>query len=199
MVVHGNLEKNWDSKMQNDHVTFRKVLSFFSVFSGAFFGAALGAVAQTADAPSAVQEVYRDWIVRCEQVEASGERICEMRQELREADSNQLVLAVSLQLPEEPSDVNLTLLAPFGVKLSQPIELGLAETPVLTVPYRTCLPRGCFAVTTVDAETLAQLRDADGGSISVRIASVDDQFIDAQISLIGFSSALTRLEAFRAE
>jgi invasion protein IalB len=154
------------------------------------------AFAQEAEGPSSVQETYRDWIVSCEMMPGAegqpDQRACEMRQELRQAEGNQLVLAAGLQTQGEAASASLTLVAPFGLALSQPITIDIAETRLVEVPFRTCFPRGCIAVTTLDEVALDGLMAGDEAQVSMTTTA--GQALVVTISLAGFTGAWTRLQ-----
>lgn len=151
--------------------------------------------AQDAGSPNAIQETYQDWLVNCVTPEASeGEaapavRLCQMRQELRQAEGNKRVLTMALQPAAEGAGASLTLVAPFGLLLAQPITMDVAGVRVAEVPYRTCLPRGCIAT----AELGAIDRITTGSEATVSMTTTDGQTLNVMISLAGFADAWTRL------
>jgi invasion protein IalB len=152
--------------------------------------------AQADEGPSSVQETYRDWVVNCVTPQATEampapERVCEMRQELRQAEGNQLVLATALQPNVEGSDATLTFVAPFGLLLSAPIGVDVGETRVAEVPYRTCLPRGCIALTALDETVIDAL--AAGAEAQVSLTATEGQTLGVVVSLSGFTAAWNRL------
>lgn len=178
----------------------------FGLVLGLIAGMVPGQIlAQQAEGPSAVQETYRDWIVRCEMRQdiadetVSAGRVCEMRQELRQGESNQLVLAVSLQPQTDGAGANLTLVAPFGLLLSKPIAIDIAEIRLIDVPYQTCLPRGCIAATTLDVAALAQLLAVEGNKARMTMTATDGQALTVSVSSLGLSDAWSRLQVLSKE
>lgn len=153
------------------------------------------------EGPSAIQETYRDWVVSCQAVQGNegpaGRRVCEMRQELRRQEGNQLVLAAGLQPRPEGPGASLTLIAPFGLLLSEPITIAIAETRLAEAAFRTCLPRGCIAGTTLDEAALTQM--IAGAEAQVTMTATDGQTLVIPLSLIGFTGAWTRLQTLERE
>lgn len=160
------------------------------------------AQAQGAEDPSMVQETYRDWVVNCVTPQATEAapapvRVCEVRQELRQTEGNQLVLSVALQPQLDSAGASLTLVAPFGLLLSQPITIDVADTRVADVPFRTCLPQGCIATASIDQAAVDRM--AAGAEAVVQMTTTDGQVLSLQVSLAGFIGAWDRLLALRGQ
>lgn len=154
------------------------------------------AQAQETASPSSVQETYQSWVVGCVTPQAvEGQpapgRVCEMRQELRQAEGNQRVLAVALQPAAEGDGASLTLVAPFGLLLSQPIAIDIAEARVIDVPFRTCFPQGCLATTQLPQAGIDQM--AAGDEAVITMTTQTDQALTMRVSLAGFTAAWNRL------
>lgn len=159
------------------------------------------AAAQTAgDTPDLVQETYRDWVVRCEtplrEDGTSGEQVCEMAQELTQSDGGQLVLRVALQAMADGTAA-LTLITPFGLRLSEGMAIEIATERVAEIGFRTCLPQGCIATGVLDAAAIAPL---EAGESAELIMTADaGNTLSLSVSLNGFSGAWTRLGVLRDE
>ena len=121
-------------------------------------------------------------------------RVCEMRQELRQAQSNQRVLTVALQ-PADDEGANITLVAPFGLLLSEGISISVADNDLLSVPFRTCLPGGCIGQAQVSQSVIAQLVAGDEARVSM--VTNAEQPLAVTVSLIGFTAAWNRLLELR--
>lgn len=152
--------------------------------------------AQAAEpAPDSLTETYGDWIVHCvtpasTDGAASGPQICEMTQELRQKANNQRVLAVSVQPNENEADI--TIVGPFGLKLSAGIRLSVEESDVLAIGFHTCLPAGCVANSHLDSAALATLLESDSAKVSM--VDTGDNILEISISLNGFTAAFARLK-----
>lgn len=160
-----------------------------------------GAAAQTAsEAPDLVQETYRDWVVRCETPQlddgTSGEQVCEMAQELSQTDSGQLVLRVALQAMADGTAA-LTLITPFGLRLSEGVAIGVAAQRVAEIGFRTCLPKGCIATGVLDATAIAPLKA--GETAQVIMAADAGNNLSLSVTLNGFTGAWARLGVLRGE
>lgn len=145
------------------------------------------------ESPSAMQETYRDWMVNCVTPEpAEGQtatRQCETSQELSQTEGSQRVLRVALQ--SAPEGATLTLVTPFGLLISEPVTIDIAQSSMAEVPFRTCLPAGCIATSPIDQATVEQMEA--GGEATVSMTSTNGQTLSVAVSLAGFSSAWARL------
>jgi invasion protein IalB len=153
----------------------------------------------TAEAPTSLTETYRDWVVRCatapsvEGQTASPVRICEMTQELRQQDSGQRVLALSvIQSADDADTASLTLVSPFGLLLSAGIQIEVSEAALLDMAFRTCLPAGCIALSDLTADQIGTL--AEGETATVILTDTNGQTLRLDVSLAGFTAAWNRLK-----
>lgn len=155
------------------------------------------------DAPDALTENYRDWVLIC-QNSANAEtvqtgRLCEITQELRQAESGQRVLRITLTQSSDPSEdgVTLTLITPLGVRLADGVSLTLAEDDVAGAAFQTCLPAGCIATATLSPGIMERL--ARGGTATIGMFSTSGDRAQFEISLQGLSAAWRRLTALVQE
>lgn len=164
--------------------------------------AASGVWAQTAEtAPDHLQESYRDWVLRCQTPQATEGgattgRICEIAQELTQSDTNQRVLTIALQaLPDETA--RLTLVTPFGLRLSDGVAIDVAPGRLTQLAFRTCLPQGCIASGALDIEALERL--STGEKATVQMTGDSGQPFALEVSLNGFAAAWSRLTGLKPE
>jgi invasion protein IalB len=98
---------------------------------------------------------------------------------------------MALQPAADGTDVAITVIAPFGLSLSQPITIDLAETRLLNVPFQTCMPSGCIATATADATAMERL--LAGTDAVVDMTAINGQTLRLQLPLAGFAAAWSRL------
>ncbi len=129
--------------------------------------------------PDSLVESYGNWLVRCgPEAGRSGDealgtvetRACEASQELFQAEVGQRLVAVLLR--REGDATNVTIIAPFGLLLSEGITLAADDEDLQRIGFRTCLPSGCFARADLDADTVAALLTAQ--SVTLTMAAVPD-------------------------
>lgn len=162
---------------------------------------AAGSLSAQTTGPDLLQETYRDWIVRCETPKAAEDaaapsRRCEMVQELSQAESGQRVLTLVVQAVAE-GGARLTLITPFGVRLSEGVAIDMGEERLLQLGFRTCLAQGCIASAALDRDAMDRL--AGGTAASVRMTiDANGQPLAVETSLAGFDAAWARLTAVLA-
>lgn len=146
---------------------------------------------QVATPPNSMTETYGAWTVRCMTPEAAdSERQCEMVQELSREEDGQRLLAISVQ--DNEGIGQLVLLVPFGLQLSQGVQMTVAEGQVAQIPFHTCMPAGCIARTDLEAEPIARLQR--GSTLQVEMRTTADEPFAVDLSLQGFTAAWTRLQ-----
>lgn len=150
------------------------------------------------EGPTALSETYQDWVVNCQQVGAKPDgtvtRSCQMIQELSQKNNNQRVLLVSI-VPEVDGAVpRATIIAPFGLKLSQGLGLFVGDDNIATAPFATCLPAGCVAYLDLDSAMLDTLQKGEVVNIVSQPLQSEEPLVIA-VSLAGFTAAWKRLNA----
>ena len=161
--------------------------AFFIPFAAAAQGLPGGA--------SALSETHGDWAVSCRGSE--NDITCSMSQRHVRDESRQLVLAIELH-PQGPDAANGIILLPFGLRLADGVMLAIdEEAQIATLPFSTCLPSGCIVRISLETDTVAALREGDKLNI---VTTADDggEAVQLDVSLNGFTSALQRIAALRA-
>lgn len=157
-------------------------------------GHLLMSTAAMAENPTELSETYQDWVVRCSSIAGAQQPVtfCEMSQELRHADSGQRVLAIGIQDDGSGNAGVATVIAPFGLRLSNGLGILVQGRQIVKTPFETCLPTGCIARFVIDAEALEAFRRGAAAEIAVTAnANGEDVLID--VSLLGFTAAWDRL------
>jgi len=146
----------------------------------------------TGAAPNSLTVTFQDWVVRCAMVtvqDGSQHQACEMAQELTQSDTGQRVLSAIVRKTRD--DTGLTVIAPFGLLLSQGVAMSIDGSDPVPIAFRTCLPGGCIAPKVLSDAELASL--ARGNEAVLTMANTNDQPFTVTLSLAGFSAALKRL------
>lgn len=147
------------------------------------------------EGPSAFTETYQDWVVNCQQLRQEDETEvgnCTMSQELRQANNNQLVLLVSITLAMNGNAPGATIVAPFGLDLSQGVGMVISGNDIATVPFTTCLPAGCIAKMNLEPAILDKLQSGENAQVVVLPRQSANPLL-ISISLAGFTQAWNRL------
>ncbi|MCF3936272.1 invasion associated locus B family protein [Acuticoccus sp. M5D2P5] len=153
----------------------------------------LSSVAAQDAGPDALTEVYRDWTVRCATPDG-GERRCWMTQVVNQTETGERILQIEIALSDDGP--LLAFLTPFGLHLPSGLDIAIDEGTVRTLAFRTCLPRGCLIEERPDEEELSAMRRGQTMSVTM-VAAQNENAVNMELSLSGFSAAYNRLSALR--
>ena len=140
------------------------------------------------DGPDTLNEIYKEWAVRCVALRDGG-RLCEMFQERRQTETGRRVLAIALTRSEQGAV--LSVVGPFGTLLDEGIRILVDGKEVLPMRYRTCMPDGCVARSEIPAAAIETF--AKGKEATVRVVALDGNPVEIKTSLSGFTAAWKRL------
>lgn len=156
--------------------------------------------------PDTVVESYGNWQVRCgppaaptdaaitgaEDQAENGARslVCEAMQELFQSETGQRLVAVAFSRAGDGA--GMTIVAPFGLLLSEGITLTDNGTALALIGFRTCLPTGCIARADLDADTIANVIAAPDLTLSMRAAPGGEP-VTIPLLREGLTEAWTRL------
>lgn len=148
--------------------------------------------------PSALSETYGSWVVSCQSrgtdVEGETARQCQMSQNLTQQRSGQRILFVGITRNPEDGAATMSVVAPFGLDLSQGFALEVEETAVLEAPFETCLPAGCIVNSPITMDQISRLAAQDIGTARmVSNGQTPDNPLRIQFQMDGFLGAWNRL------
>jgi invasion protein IalB len=144
--------------------------------------------------PDRTTATHGDWVLRCEFANAS-ERGCELTHSIQDARGQLLALLTARRGTPEGQ---LTFTAQVGANTSvaEPARFVIEDQAALSLAFRRCMPRGCFAtVQLAENEAFALGRRNDAAKLEYRDA--DGTPISIPVSLRGLTSSLEALK--RAE
>ncbi|WP_309085981.1 invasion associated locus B family protein [Chelativorans sp.] len=147
--------------------------------------------------PTTLSETYDSWTVQCAN-RSEGEqtrRVCQMSQELLQQESRQRVLLFAIS-KEGENAAKATVIAPFGLMLSEGLRIEINETELVRGAYRTCLPAGCVVEFDLPEAAIDQLGAAEAATVFMTANT--GQPVTTDISMKGFSAAYQRLVALSA-
>lgn len=148
--------------------------------------------------PDQLSETYRDWVVRCDPSQSTfgSSAGCEMSQDLRQEGTGQRVIAIGIQVIDETSEGLMTVVAPFGLRLSDGLRITKNETNLATTEFETCLPTGCIARLPLLPNILTAFQQGSSANVTMT-SNFDGDDVSISISLIGFTAAWERLISFQ--
>jgi invasion protein IalB len=150
--------------------------------------------------PSTTTASFGDWVLRCQRLGdgEAGSRICEVAQAMQAQGQKTPFVQIAIGRPAagEPLRVTLVLLPDLSFPSSAQV-VGDGNGPVLDLPWRRCLPGGCFADAVARDDVLKRWRGlTEPGRIVVKSASGREVAIP--LSFRGLAPALDALAKERA-
>ncbi len=144
--------------------------------------------------PSSMQEVYGDWSVNCGLTGAEGAktRVCQMSQELRRKETNQLVLAIGISPGDDKVGAKTTVIAPFGLTLADGLRIELDEAELMKGSFATCVPAGCVVEIPLSNDVIKSLASGKTAT-AVTTIKASGEPMRTDFSLNGFATAWNRL------
>ncbi len=149
--------------------------------------------------PERSTETFGAWTVTCQKQQASQEtgadaqtQICSANQILTQQASGQRILSISAQKNAKTGDLELIILAPFGLDIRKPVTLQSADNTVFEESFTTCLPAGCVLRSTLD-ETQRQQLAANEKAV-ITFTRLEETPLKIEFSTKGFGPALARLQ-----
>lgn len=158
--------------------------------------AAPGAAAPPgATPPELREERVQDWTVLCGTPSAGGPEQCEMRQQIADAEGNTLVLAVIGKLPDRP-EPGMLVLMPLGIFLPAGVALQIDNGPEVPLQVQRCIQTSCQVELLLDAEIMNRMKAGTKATVTYAGQNPQGQVarVQAEISLLGFTAALGRVE-----
>ena len=151
------------------------------------------AATPAAPRPDRTTATYGDWVLRCELPAGGGERACEAAQTVLD-QRGQVLAQIAARQPSPAGGITLVVQVGTNATVSEPLRLSVEGQAVLTLSFRRCLPRGCFAETQPGEDELgALLRRTEPAQIE--FVDSDGQAVAIPASLRGLSASLDALWA----
>jgi invasion protein IalB len=180
------------NREQNDR-PLRRILCAVAA-SAALLGLAAGAaVAQPADqAPQAPASAGTEtqqgvaWIKLCTTDEKTKQEQCLVTQELREANSGQLLASGSVRIAEGEKTL-LIFAVPIGVLLPPGARIQIDEDKPTIAPYTICFPAACVVRMEIDDAFVAALKR--GKNMTVSVMNAERKAVGFPLTLVGFTKA----------
>ncbi|MGD1933355.1 MAG: invasion associated locus B family protein [Candidatus Phaeomarinobacter sp.] len=154
---------------------------------------ATGAHAQTSEGGAVqptVVEQHGMWVFEC--TPTNGSEFCTMQQVLSNADTQEVLLHVTIAYHPRSADLLMVSRTPLGVELPLGIGMQVDEGQQMAAPYTNCTEAGCRATAPLSPELVNMLKNGNTMKISFGYRG---QRIDAPVSLTGFTAAYSAISA----
>lgn len=146
--------------------------------------------------PSSTTASFGDWTLRCQRLADAGKtvRICEVAQVLQAQGQQAPIAQIALGRLANGEPVRVTAVMPVSVSFPSSVQITMGEKDAKPVdlPWRRCLPTGCFAEAAPGDDVLKQWRKAgEAGRILFKDAAGRD--LALPLSARGLDQALDAL------
>jgi len=143
-----------------------------------------------------VKEKSGDWTVQCIRAPEGQTDPCEMVQLLKEANGNPVVEMRIFALPAGGQAIaGSTVITPLETLLTEPLRLVIDGSAAKRYPYSWCSRMGCISRIGFSAADVDQLKRGAKGTMTIVPAAAQDQKVDLNMSLTGFTAAWNMLSA----
>lgn len=146
--------------------------------------------------PSSTTASFGDWTLRCQRITDAGKtlRVCEVAQVLQAQGQQAPIAQVALGRIANGEPVRVTAVMPVSVTFPSSVQIVMGEKDAKPVelPWRRCLPTGCFAEVAPGDDVLKQWRKGtEAGRILFKDAAGRD--LALPLSSRGLDQALEAL------
>jgi invasion protein IalB len=142
-----------------------------------------------------VKSTHGDWQLRCIRTQ-DGSDPCEIYQLLKDAKGNSVAEITMVALPDGGQAVaGATVIVPLETLLPQELRLAIDGGTPKSYPYSFCATVGCFSRIGFTGEEIEKMKKGNKATISVVPIAAPDKIVSVDISLKGFTDALTAVKA----
>jgi invasion protein IalB len=150
---------------------------------------------EMAGQPNTIMETYDSWTVRCDAAKTTDvghARQCQMSVDVLQGQPNQRALTLVLKPTTKGGGLAGTIIAPFGLKVSEGVTIKAGSKDLKKIAVLTCLPIGCLAQADFSADEVKVLGGQE--KLVARVVAYDgDNSMDVDVPMKGFNAALARL------
>jgi invasion protein IalB len=144
--------------------------------------------------PDRTTASYGDWVLRCE-LSNGSERGCEVAQTIQDGRGQVLAL-VTARRATPTAPITFTAQVGINTTVAEPARLVIEDQAVLSLVFRRCMPRGCFAEAQLpEGEASSLVRRNDAAKLEYRAS--DESLISIPVSLRGLTPSLEALSRHR--
>jgi invasion protein IalB len=151
--------------------------------------------AQVPAEPSVTTASFGDWTLRCQRLDAAKPgRVCEVALVLQAQGQQAPIAQIAIGRVANNEPLRVTAVMPVSVTFPSSVQIVLGEKDAkpLDLPWRRCIPTGCFADAAPSDEMVRQWRKAgEAGRIQFRDAAGRD--LALPLSTRGLDPALDAL------
>lgn len=143
-----------------------------------------------------VAGTFGQWALLCNEPKKEEKRRCSLVQALVEQSSQQLVFRVVVTYAPK-GRLLLKIDGPTGIALQKGLEFSPDGEKIYRIPFHTCVPKGCSAMSPIEDDLKQDLLKSEKGTITVY--ALDGRAVRALAQLTGFPDGLTALDNSRTK
>jgi len=153
------------------------------------------AVSIPAQAQGTVVGAFGDWVLECDVPPGAQYEQCALKQTVQAEDRDNIGLVVFVLKTADQMAQLIRVVAPLGVLLPPPFQLGLAidGEHIGEIGFVRCVQEGCIAEALLEPELLSRLRSGTTAIFSIFVSPELDGGIGIPVSLVGFSDGFEAL------
>ena len=145
--------------------------------------------------PQVTTASYGDWLLRCVKLPAVGEeKHCEITQSIQVEGQTQPIAQIAVGHPTAKDPIHITVVLPNNVSFPTGVKLGLTDkdSQPIELPWKRCVPGGCFADTTLTESVIARWRETTASG-QIQFVDASARTVSLPFSFRGMSQALEAL------
>jgi invasion protein IalB len=134
---------------------------------------------------------YENWVLTCREfLEGPKKRSCSMTVAVQKQDTNQIVLALTVQ-PNEQGQMVASIQTPTGIAIAPGVELKLEKAAARKLAFDFCEPSRCSASLIADKNFAREASAA--ASLTVIVQSSDGKPVNFEFPIKGFDKAYAKM------
>jgi invasion protein IalB len=134
---------------------------------------------------------YENWILTCREfLDGPKKRNCSITVAIQKQDTNQIVLALTVQ-PNEQGQMVASIQTPTGVAIAPGVELKLEKAAARKFMFDFCEPSRCSASLIADKNFIREASLAS--SLAIVIQSSDGKPVNFEFPIKGFDKAYAKM------
>jgi invasion protein IalB len=137
------------------------------------------------------QQSQANWASRCVASARQAPLECSIEQRLLMANTQQLIAAVTVRIPNDSGQPLLVVQTPLGILLPGGVSIDIDGANRTSLELQTCDNNGCYASVPMSDELLAGM--TRGEKFNIGLQNLSKQPVTVSGTLVGFTAAFQRI------
>ena len=140
--------------------------------------------------PDRTTETFGDWSIVCS-APAAGQRACEVDTAVILRGQSAPFSRIAITRAGKDKPARIVALVPVNVSIAPGVKVeGDADKSAISLPFRTCVPSGCFAEAELSKEQVQAFRTPATAAGRLTVVDASGKPATLQLSLRGLNEAL---------